>query len=230
MRIIVAVVFSCLALGCFAQVSGPNPTNAASGGLTNAGQVYTTADLIALTNSLTGNTTAGLAGVLPPVQYLSPAEWAAVTNGMGPGGLAELANLSPQGGALSPAAVAAINAGLTTNDVAAIAATAAQVLATQAQNAGAVQPMTSMSGGTLVTNHMLNINFGGLINQKVGPAAVGQYANDFWTGEYFPLQYYSTINDLLWSDQTPSGIDMWITGHQAVVWVNSGAFWGSAAN
>ncbi len=45
-------------------------------------------------------------------------------------------------------------------------------------------------------------------NDEVGPAAVGQNANDFWTGAYFPYSTYSTINNLLWSDHTPSGINL----------------------
>ncbi len=234
---VVAVLFGCAVLDCWAQVSGVNPTAAApggsstsatgvgSGGLANTGpnRIYTTADLMALTNSLTGKTTAGPAGVLAPIQYLSPAEWAAVTNGIGPGDLAGLANLSPQGGAFSPAARAAIKAGLTTNNVLAIAATAAHVLAAQqAQGAGSPQPMTSMSGGITVNTHILNINFGGHTNDKVGPAAVGQNANDFWTGSYFPNQYDSIINNLLWSDQTPSGINLEISNAPGD-WANGAA-------
>jgi hypothetical protein len=123
---------------------------------------------MALTNSLTGKTSAGLAGVLPPVQYLSPAQWAAVTNGMGPVDLAELANLSAGGGALSPAAQAALEAGLATGEFSAIATTAAQVLAAQAQSAGSAQPMDVMSGGITVNTHVLNINFGGAVQRRNG--------------------------------------------------------------
>ncbi len=119
---------------------------------------------MALTNSLTGRASAGLAGILPPTQYLSPAEWAAVTNAMGPGGLTELAGLSLRGGALSPAGQAALKAGLTAKDFPAIAVTAAQVLAAQAQGAGSPQPMTSMSGAITVNTHILNINLGGHTN------------------------------------------------------------------
>ncbi|MGO8674664.1 MAG: hypothetical protein ACLQVX_02190 [Limisphaerales bacterium] len=179
-----------MALNCLAQVGGLDPTNAAPGGLTD---------------------TATNQGVPPPVPYLSPSEWWAVTNGMAPGDLAGLANLATQGGALSPAALAAIKAGLTADDVSAIAAMAAQVLAAQAQSAASVQPMTQMSSGITVANPVLNINIGGLTNAEVGLAAIGQTAGDFWTGAYFPYSYSSTINNLLWSDGTVSGINVLIS-------------------
>ena len=144
----------------------------------------------------------------PPVPYLSPGEWWAVTNGMAPGDLAGLANLTTQGGALSPAALAAVKAGLTADDVSAIAAMAAQVLAVQAQSALFAQPLTQVSGGVTVANHVLNVNLGGQTSDKVGLAAIGQGASDLWTGSYFPYQYLSTNSNLPWSDNTASGISL----------------------
>ncbi|MGO8678508.1 MAG: carbohydrate-binding protein [Limisphaerales bacterium] len=179
-----------MALNCFAQVGGLDPTNAAPGGLTD---------------------TAANQGVPLPVQSLTPGEWWAVTNGMAPGDLAGLANVATQGGALSPAALAAIKAGLTADDVSAIAAMAAQVLAVQAQSTLVAQPMTQMSGGITVANPVLNINIGGLTNAEVGLAAIGQTASDFWTGAYFPYSYSNTIDNLLWSDKTVSGINVLIS-------------------
>jgi len=222
MRTMLGVVFGCLAIPCWAQVTTINSTNAppagltsgggvAWGSLTNTSQIRTTADLIALTNAITGKTNLAPVAVAPPIQYLTPEEWAAVTNGMSPSDLADLAALAPQAGALSAAALGAIKAGLTTNDVSAIAATAAQVLASQAQSAGSIQPMTSgssMTGSTLVSGHILNINFGNYTNSEVGPAAVGVGPNDFWTGLYYPYGNIPTITNLLWSDQTNSGISL----------------------
>ena len=72
--------------------------------------MYTTADLIAATNALAGNTTATLAApaaALPLVQYLTPDQWAGVTNGMSPDGLAALAALASSQGGLTPAGLGA---------------------------------------------------------------------------------------------------------------------------
>ena len=71
--------------------------------------------------------------------------------------------------------------------------------------------MTQMSSGITVANPVLNINIGGLTNAEVGLAAIGQTAGDFWTGAYFPYSYSSTINNLLWSDGTVSGINVLIS-------------------
>ncbi|HXP62337.1 MAG TPA: hypothetical protein VN829_17705 [Dongiaceae bacterium] len=146
----------------------------------------------------------------PPVGNLSPSQWAAVTNGMAPGDLAALAGLVTEGGALSPAAAAAVKAGLTADDVSAIAAMAAQVLAAQAQSAVVLQPQAQMTGSVFVANHVLNVNLGGQTNDEVGLAAIGHSTNDFWTGAYFPYSYSSSINNLLWSDNAQSGINLQI--------------------
>ena len=99
--------------------------------------------------------------------------------------------------------------------MAAIAATAAQVLAAQAQSAGSVQPMNSSSGSMLISGPILNINFGGQSNAEIGPAAVGCSSTDYWNAGYIPSYVYCTaFSNLLWSSGQPSGINVAISGAQ----------------
>ena len=99
--------------------------------------------------------------------------------------------------------------------MAAIAATAAQVLAAQAQSAGSVQPMNSSSGSMLISGPILNINFGGQSNAEIGPAAVGCSSTDYWNAGYIPSYVYCTaFSNLLWSSGQPLGINVAVRGAQ----------------
>ena len=53
---------------------------------------------------------------------------------------------------------------------------------------------------------LLNTDFAPLTVRKTGPAAVGQAASDYWNN--FGAGPDSTLTNLLWSDQTASGVNM----------------------
>jgi hypothetical protein len=59
---------------------------------------------------------------------------------------------------------------------------------------------------TMVYNYLLNIDFGGVLNAKVGPAAVGQSTNDFWNPWYYPTNSLVTVTNLAWANSTTSGV------------------------
>lgn len=57
-----------------------------------------------------------------------------------------------------------------------------------------------------INNHLLNVDFGN--NTKSGFAAIGQAANDYWNPYVMPYQSLGTLQNLLWSDQVASPVDV----------------------
>ena len=76
-------------------------------------------------------------------------------------------------------------------------------------------------------NHLLNIHFGGTnsaggtADPKVGPAAVGQSANDYWNPWYYPSQSSVTVTNLVWADATASSVGVTVN--------NAPGDWGNGA-
>jgi len=66
---------------------------------------------------------------------------------------------------------------------------------------------------------LLDINFGAPDINKVGFAAIGQTANDYWNGYQFGGQTFGTISDLKWADQNDSGINLTVLNAPGV-WAN----------
>jgi hypothetical protein len=69
-------------------------------------------------------------------------------------------------------------------------------------------PSSALPDETPEINQLLNVNFGAYDTNKVGFAAVGLTANDFWTG--VPQAYNNAISvkDLKWSDQSVSAVGL----------------------
>ncbi len=59
---------------------------------------------------------------------------------------------------------------------------------------------------SLVYNYLLNINFGGNLHDKAGPAAIGQSTNDYWNPWYYPWSNLVTVTSLPWANGTTSGV------------------------
>ena len=59
----------------------------------------------------------------------------------------------------------------------------------------------------LAQNDLLNINFGGVAGAKVGPAAVGQSATDYWNPCYYPWWNTIPLNNLVWANGTASAVN-----------------------
>lgn len=66
---------------------------------------------------------------------------------------------------------------------------------------------------------LLNVNFGGSAGAKVGPAVAGLTAGDYWN-PYVQGGYAVSVPNLLWSDQTGSGVGL-------SVW-NAPGTWGNS--
>ncbi len=153
MRIAISTVWACLGVSCLAGQSGTNESAIPFGGQTGEA----------------------------PKQYFTPGIWAAVTNGLSLSQLRDLA-ASPQSQASRGlAARLAASAGLPPSAIPAISAAAAEVLAAETPSAGSPQPLTAMSGSTLVNTHILNLDFGGSMSSpETGPAAAGVAQNNYW--------------------------------------------------
>lgn len=67
---------------------------------------------------------------------------------------------------------------------------------------------------------LLDINFGAPDTNKVGFAAVGLTANDYWNGYQFGQQTYGAISDLKWADRSDSGISITVLNAPGV-WANN---------
>jgi RHS repeat-associated protein len=71
----------------------------------------------------------------------------------------------------------------------------------------------------LVSSHLIDVNLSGAIPEKLGVAAVGRLTNDVWITW---LSSYSSLANLLWSDQLSSGVGLAISG------ISGG--WGNGVN
>ncbi|MBU6410331.1 MAG: IPT/TIG domain-containing protein, partial [Verrucomicrobia bacterium] len=77
---------------------------------------------------------------------------------------------------------------------------------------------------TFLTNgfSLLDINFGAADTNKVGVAAIGQTANDYWNGYQFKGQTYGAMYDLKWADRSDSGINLTVLNAPGVWFNNTG--------
>jgi Concanavalin A-like lectin/glucanases superfamily/Bacterial TSP3 repeat len=74
----------------------------------------------------------------------------------------------------------------------------------------------------ITSSHLLNLNFGAPSNNKVGFAAIGQTASDYWNGYHFPGVYAGALVNLLWSDNTSSTMGVTV--------LNGNGEWGNGVN
>lgn len=80
----------------------------------------------------------------------------------------------------------------------------ALVLTEEAQTA--TEPPAGALESLIVNNHLLNVDFGDYT--KTGPAAIGQTANDYWNPYVMPYYSLGTLQNILWSDQSASPVDI----------------------
>jgi len=84
-----------------------------------------------------------------------------------------------------------------------------------------VQTTTGSPGGALMSltvgYPILNVDFAD--TTKTGFAAIGQDANDYWNPYVMPYVWLGTLQNLLWSDQSPSPVDLTVA--------NAPGQWGS---
>lgn len=69
-----------------------------------------------------------------------------------------------------------------------------------------MQPPGGALESLIVNNHLLNVDFGN--NTKTGFAAIGQTANDYWNPYVMPYYWLGTLQNILWSDQSASPVDI----------------------
>jgi hypothetical protein len=58
----------------------------------------------------------------------------------------------------------------------------------------------------VVNSHLLNVDFG--LSTKTGLGAIGQTANDYWNPYVKPNYSLVTLQNILWSDQSASPVDI----------------------
>ncbi len=80
----------------------------------------------------------------------------------------------------------------------------ALMLAEKAQ--ATLEPPGGAWESLVVNNHLLNVNFAD--NTKAGFAAIGQTDNDYWNPYVMPYYSLGTLQNILWSDQSGSPVDI----------------------